>query len=131
MHENAEHVSEWDVTMRVPPPTLRVLHCLLHSALAEKHAYREGTLPLRSIHELALMLSVFDEEIDWGIISRLLKSDGQSNMIRAWVYLAHRLFGSSLPAPWEVTPRMVAHYARCRLQARWGLSITLRKISRV
>ncbi len=131
MRENAEHVSKGDVSMSVPTPTFRVLHCLLHSALAEQNAYREGTLPLRSIHELALMQTVFDEDVAWEEISRLLESGGKLNILHAWVYLAHRVFDSSLPAGWETTPRMVAHYARCRLQARWGWSITLRKFSRV
>ncbi len=119
------------LTMRVPTSTSRVLHCLLHAGLAEFNAYRSGILPLKSIHELALLQSLFEKECNWDTIAKILRNGGQSRLLHAWVYLAHKLFGSTLPKGWDVTPRMRLHYARCRFQARWGLSITLLHLTRV
>ena len=129
--DRARYVHGEGVAMYIPDPTSRVLHCLLHSAFQELNAYRSGILPLRSIHELALLQYLFATEIDWDTISHLLSAGGKPKLLRAWVYLAHRLFGSALPSGWEATPRMRAHYARCRLQARWGLSITFLHFSRI
>lgn len=129
--DQAEQLEHDDLIMATPSPTFRVLHCLLHSALTEFNAYRSGILPLRSIHELALLQSRFETQIDWDIISRFAAARDLSRVVRAWVYLAHRLFGSKLPVGWNTTAAMRAHYTRCRLQARWALSITLRHIERI
>lgn len=115
----------------IPCPTHRVLHCLLHAAFLEFNAYRAGTLPLKSLHELALLQNLFKSKVDWADISRLLKTSRNTKLLRDWVYLAHKLFDSPMPSEWSTTAHMRAHHTRCRLQARWGLAITLREIKRV
>ncbi len=116
--------------LRLPSWTSRALHCLLHSAFLEANAYRSGILPLRSLHELALLQNLHGSEIDWPGISQLLMGSGKQKPLHAWPYLAHRLFGSALPPDWKVSLPMRAHYWRCRWQARWGVSITLRHLAR-
>jgi hypothetical protein len=128
---NTERLSYGDDhALRIPSWTSRVVHCLLHSAFLEANAYRSGILPLRSLHELALMQSSHGPEIDWLDIWQLLSGSGKRRPLRAWPYLAHRLFGSALPPTWKTMLPMRAHYWRCRWQARWGVSITLRHIAR-
>ena len=128
---SAECVPTADLSLAAPSPTARVLHCILHSAFFESNAYRSGTLPLRSIHELALLQNLFSTKIDWPAISRFMAEDGKSTVLRCWVYLSHRLFGCPMPNGWNTTPQMLAHYARCRLQSRWGVSVTLRHLTRI
>jgi hypothetical protein len=115
-------------TLRIPSPTCRVIHCALHSAFAEHNAYRSGLLPLRQLYELALLQQRFAEEIDWEGIALALGRGGKMKVFRAWLYLAHRLFGSRLPGQWRTSASMAAHYVRCRLQARWGLYLTLKQL---
>jgi len=130
IRKEAEPVREQKAAMSVPSRTHRALHLILHSAFVD-NAHRCGTLPLRPIHELALMQSVFGAEIDWSTIRGLLKTDGKSNVLNDWLYLAHRLYGSPPPDGIKPGVRAVAHYARCRIQARWGLSVTLRTFGRL
>lgn len=116
--------------LRVPSWTSRTLHCLLHSAFMESNAYRSGILPLRSLLELALFQHLHGSEIDWTCIAQLLSGSGKQRPLRAWPYLAHRLFGCALPTDWTPSLSMLAHYRRCRWQARWGVAITMKHLSR-
>jgi hypothetical protein len=130
VNNSAERIVVDGAVARVPSPTARVMHCLLHAALSEFNAYRSGTLPLRSLYELSLLVTLFGDEIDWDLIRNFLKSGRKPQMLQAWIYLAHRLFGCALPPGWEATPRALSHYLRCRLQARWGVSMTLLHFAR-
>jgi hypothetical protein len=129
--EGSVPFAEGPVAMRRPNPTHRLLHCLLHSAFNELNAYRAGTLPLRSLYELAWLQNFFLDDIDWETINHVMSSGKKSSLFRAWVYLAHRLFGSDLPPGCTATPGMWAHHLRCRLQASLGLSVTLTSVARV
>lgn len=111
-------VNEYGIALRVPSPTHRVLHNLLHSDLInETHA--RGRLALRSLYELALMQALYRECLDWETIRRLMDQGGQARVLRASLYLAHRYFGSPMPDRMRPTPGTVAHHARARLQVRW------------
>lgn len=128
--QNAVPISGPNVTIAVPAPTERTLHCLLHSSMADKNAYRCGTLPLRSLHELALLQTQLDGQIDWEGIRQLLGRGRKLPVLNAWLYLAHKLFGTQLPPDVPPTIGAVLHYLRTKMQARWALSITLTTISR-
>jgi len=118
------------VSMSVPINTHRVLHLILHSAFMDGH-HRRGTLPLRSIHELALIANRFTNDIDWRRVGRTFGANRELQVVSDWVYLAHRLFGSPIPQGFEARLRCIAHYTRCRLQARWGVALTLRTFERI
>lgn len=111
-------VNECDIALRVPSPTHRVLHNLLHSDLINQTHVR-GRLALRSLHELAIMQAVYRDRLDWETIRWLMERGGQGRVLRASLYLAHRYFGSPLPDRLRPTLGAVAHYARTRLQVRW------------
>ncbi len=117
--EQSEPVAnQSDLAMRVPSPTHRVLHNLLHSDLINQ-TYVRGKISLRSLHELVMMQAVYRERIDWEIIQQLMNRGGQAQVLRASLYLAHRSFGSPMPDRMRPTLGAVAHYARTRLQVRW------------
>jgi len=103
--------------MAVPTPTCQVLHNLLHSALADR-AYTRGSMPLRSLHELALMQMRYGSSIDWELIEEQMALGHRSKVLHAWTYLVHRLFGNPLPLGAGSTPRALVHYGRVRLQVR-------------
>jgi hypothetical protein len=116
---NIEPLEEDGTVMAVPAPTYRILHNLIHAALVDR-GYLRGELPLRSLHEMALMLDARGEPIDWTTIRQLLERGGEPQVLGIWLYLCHRLFGSPLPNGFVRTPATITHYARARLQARWN-----------
>ncbi|MGK7911631.1 MAG: nucleotidyltransferase family protein [Synechococcus sp.] len=117
--KTAHSVEVSGVSMRVPTPTCRLLHNVLHSAIVDR-AYARGEMPLRSLHELALMQTRHRECLDWTAIHQLMEDRHHSNVLKVWLYLSHRLFGNPLPISAEPNLRIAAHYMRVRLQARWG-----------
>jgi hypothetical protein len=117
--KRSEPIRESGVRMVAPEPTFRILHNLLHAALVNR-AYARGDIALRSLHELALTQAVYERNIDWGCIRQLMSRGGKQGVLNAWLYRAHRWFGSSLPEGMTPTPGVVIHYARTRLQARWN-----------
>ena len=130
MRTSAQLVSGQDSEISVPTRTHRVLHNILHSAFADGH-HRSGTLPLRQIHELAVMVNKFSSQIDWNEIRRLLATPRKLRLVNDWVLLAHRIFGSPIPRGFDTSVGCFAHYRRCRLQARWGISVSLRTFKQV
>lgn len=130
MCTNAQLVSGKESTISVPNRTHRVLHNILHSAFADGH-HRSGTLPLRAIHELAVMVNKFSGHIDWDEIRRLLPTRRKLRLVNDWVFLAHKTFGSPIPRDIDTSIGCLAHYRRCRLQARWGISVSLRTFEQV
>jgi hypothetical protein len=104
--------------MRVPSPTHRILHNLLHSDLINQ-TYARGKIALRSLHELVTIQVVEQERIDWQTIQQRMDRSGQAKVLRASLYLTHRYFGSPLPDCMRPTLGAVAHHARTRLQVRW------------
>lgn len=111
-------MNECGIALRVPSPTHRVLHNLLHSELINQTHVR-GRIALRSLHELAMMQALYRERLDWETMQRLMEQGGQGRVLRASLYLAHRYFGSPLPDHLHPTLGAVAHYARTRWQVRW------------
>lgn len=107
------------VTIRVPSPTHRVLHNLLHSDLINQ-TYVRGRISLRSLHELAMMQAHYQKSVDWKTIRKLMDRGGQTEVLRAALYLTHRLFGSPIPDQIDPTLNSVIHCARTRLQVRWN-----------
>ena len=115
----AEPISESGAAMSIPAPTCRILHNLLHSTLMNR-AHARGEVALRSLHELALTQRLHAHRIDWTAIRQIMARGGKSRVLNAWVYGAHRWFGSPLPDGMRPTLGAMAHGARTRLQARWS-----------
>lgn len=111
-------VNESGISMSVPSPTHRVLHNLLHSDLINQ-TYARGQISLRSLHELAVMQTLYRERLDWETIRQLMDRSGQARVLRASLYLARHYFGSPLPDRMRPTLGAKIHYIRTGLQARW------------
>jgi hypothetical protein len=113
-----EPISTADAAFFVPAPTVRILHNLLHAALANRN-YMLGRTPLRALHELAVMQTLYEKQTDWTKIRDLMIRGGKVKVLDAWLYSAHRLFGCALPGKMRPTFSAVTHYHRTRLQAQW------------
>ncbi|MBK8185199.1 MAG: nucleotidyltransferase family protein [Candidatus Competibacteraceae bacterium] len=104
--------------VRIPSPTHRVLHNILHADLINK-TYAQARISLRSLHELVTMQTVYGKDIDWQLIEKLMSEGDRSQIPRASLYLAHRLFGSPIPDCMRPTRGTVAHYFQARFQVDW------------
>lgn len=117
--EQAEPISNrFGIVMSAPSPTHRILHNILHADLINQ-TYARGTIALRSLYEIAMMQVFFNERIDWESLLRVMALNGKIKILYASLYLAHRLFGCSMPDRMRPTIGAIAHYARTRMQVRW------------
>ncbi len=117
--ENIEPVKVQDISVGVLTPTYRILHNLLHSALVDR-MYIRADIPLRALHELAVMQTKHRDSIAWETIRKLGDRRGKTKVIHAWLNLCHEWFGNPLPAHLRPTLGTKAHYFRTRLRARWN-----------
>lgn len=99
-------------------PTYKVLHNILHSEIVDR-CYKLGQINLRSLYDLVSISNFHGERIDWLVIQELMDYYGKGDMLRAYLYLAHRLFGMAMPDTIQPTQKSVAHFIRCRKQAQW------------
>jgi hypothetical protein len=121
MWKQGERIEVEGVAMRVPTPTHRVLHNLLHSAIMDRK-YAKGEIDLRSLYEMTRLLELYDQRIDWKAIRHLAQLDKRLKAIEAWLYLSNRLFGIPLPEGMGKRLGIAAYFFRAQLQARWSLT---------
>lgn len=114
----AGRVAQAGLVFRVPEPTDRILHNLLHAQIHHIGAYYRAVVDLRQLHEFALLAVAFGSAIDWTAIRARLTHHRLSTPLESWLYLAHGLFGTAWPyvAPPSVRARL--HAARCLLHLR-------------
>jgi len=104
--------------MRVLTPTHRILHNIVHSQLID-HLHDNGTIPLRSLHEVYCEQAAYSSHIDWAMISRQMNNNKRGRVLRAYLFMMKTLYGS--PSSSEARPTLAAHlyYQRCRAQLAW------------
>ena len=90
-------------------PTQRVLHNIFHGAIQDR-AHDLRRIPLRSLHDLGLIMEAQGGDIEWPEVSRILAAQGYGGVLNTYCYMADRFLG--LPVP--VTP-VGAAAARCRV----------------
>ena len=82
-----------------------------------------GHIPLRYLHDLALLRSQHEAEIDWGQVQRGLSRQGYQYLVPGYLYLADRLIGAQMPESIPVTPAAKRHYERVLELAPKGADI--------
>lgn len=107
------------LTLRVLSPTCRVFHNLLHSEIVNQNHVR-GEVCLRQLHDLVALCRRYGAEVDWPVIRSRMERHGQGEILRSYLYLAHRLLGLSLPEKVRPTWSSAGHLRRCRLGVRWA-----------
>lgn len=108
-----------EIRLKIPAPSHRILHNVLHSDwINGTHA--RGVIALRSLHELAAIQAARGAAIDWSRIAEMMDRGGHGRLLRASLYLAHRYLGQPMPADLKRTVGAWLHYARTRSQLRWS-----------
>jgi len=115
---DAQPLNFQGLSMRVLSPTHRLLHNILHSQLVD-HNYADGIIPLRSLHEVVTESAANQERVDWSIIQSRMEQHNRGNALRAYLYMAHKLFGMSFPEGVEKTLSSRLYYQRCCAQLSW------------
>ncbi len=104
------------VSVRVPAPTVRVLHNVVHSQLQDG-AYRLRLVQLRQVYEFTRLCRALDGRIDWREIERRLDTFERRHSLQVYLLTAVRRFGLRMPvglkvgrasrlAEWEVRQQM-------------------------
>ena len=106
------------LSMKVLSPTHRLLHNILHSQLVD-HNHADGIIPLRSLHEVITERSANQERVNWSMIQTQMKRHNRGKVLRAYLYMAHKLFGMSFPEGMKKTLSSRLYYQRCCAQLSW------------
>jgi hypothetical protein len=106
-------------TFYVPTPTHRAIHAIFHSEVQAQSNYALGRIPLRYLHDVGLLRSKHDAEIDWDEVKRRLSARGYGHFVPGFLYLADRLLGLRMPESVPVTWRARRHYDWCLAQFKW------------
>jgi hypothetical protein len=92
-------------------PRHRVLLLLMSFSIFDPH-YRNGTIPLRGLHDLAAICSRHPG-IDWRAIAQMVSDHGLDRPAQAWLHMASRLL--QVPVPQALHDKHAArrHLRRC------------------
>jgi len=111
-------------------PTHRVLLLMMTFAIFERH-YRSGVIPLKGLHDLALIRCHHGDRIDWETIADTIRGHGISRAAQAWLHMANRLLHVSVPSALHETTAARLYLNRClfqldcpplaRVASQWGL----------
>lgn len=76
----------------LPHASERFAHALVHTLLQDGH-WRSGTLTLRQMLELAVLIDRFRKEIRWDDIAARFRNEGRLAVLNQGCEIVHRLFG--------------------------------------
>jgi len=114
----AETARSADVVYRVPSPTHRVLHNILHAQIHHRGGFYLGEMDLRQLYELAYLARTYRASIDWPGIEERLSAHRLGVMLHSYLSLAGRIMGLAWPLPRPCCPMARFHAWRCRLQVQ-------------
>ncbi len=98
-------------------PAHRFIYGCLHSQLQDLQ-YAAGQFSLRDQVDIQYLLARHGSELDWTAIANLAETRGIFAYLAASLYLAQRMLGVGIPAPFAGNRRARAHVSRCLLQHR-------------
>jgi hypothetical protein len=95
-HERPANVVEHaGVRARIPSPSSRALHWIVHDMIKEGDYWR-GRIDLRHLHDLG-ELAKEDAGIDWVYLWEIMPDPFGRNVVETQVLTMHRLFGTDIP----------------------------------
>jgi hypothetical protein len=106
------------IPIRVLSPSHRALHNILHSQLVD-HNYLAGILSLRSLHEMVIESVAYADKLNWSLIHSLMERHNRGEVLRTYLYQAHRLLKFPLPTGIQKTPGCWLYYWRCIAELGW------------
>jgi len=100
------------VTFHLMSPSQWTLYNIAHSEIHRSN-FRRGSISLRDLLDFSVILSRYTGSIDWREIKVKMESKGLEKLVRAYLYMGSRLFGTVLPS--DLQPRLSSflHFTRC------------------
>jgi hypothetical protein len=89
----------------------QLAHCVIHSQWNDK-AHRTGSIPLRQLHNFAVLYSQINDPSAWSTAVRWLQQRGMGRVTGGHAALERYLFALDLPTP-DQTIAGRAHLTRC------------------
>ncbi len=77
-------------------PSFELYHAFLHSEISHA-AHKNNTLELRHLHHAAVIINIFQEEIDWDLLAKEVEKHGLASTWSDYLYSLKRLFGTKIP----------------------------------
>ena len=108
---------------RMANPTDRVVHCIAHGQISDRH-YRRGYPQLRTLVDLSVLCGRYRAEIDWADVERRFQVAGFGNLLAGTIAQLEFLLGPHVPAGLrrgggEETARMRRAITRGRTARKW------------
>jgi hypothetical protein len=94
-HRTPRLVARAGVGARIPSPTSRALHWILHDLIKEGDYWR-GRIDLRHLHDLA-ELARTEEHVDWACLREGMQDRTGRNALDTQLWTLHVLFGAEVP----------------------------------
>ena len=101
----------------LPGPTDRFGHALVHTMLQDGY-FRAGTLTLRQMLELAMLLQRYRDEIAWPALAERFRAAGHFAVLQQGCEMVHRLFGMARVEQVEPCARNPLAPFRAKLERR-------------
>jgi hypothetical protein len=98
------------VRVKIPSPTSRALHWIVHDLIKEGDYWR-GRIDIRHLYDLA-ELARTEEGVDWRYLRDIMPNQLGRNVIETQMLTLHRLFGSDIPL--DLRSRKVVHFQHWR-----------------
>jgi hypothetical protein len=111
----------------VPTATHAMVLTIAHAQLQDE-CYRLLTVPLRSLHDVAVVMATGEVIVDWDQVAHHFRRAGHSQVLGGFAVACDELFGVALPLPQGSRRRLQAARAALRyprLAARYGEIVTL------
>ncbi len=103
----------------------RALHAVFNSAVQDR-AHKLGNVPLKQLHDLALICEAGGRDIDWEAVCVAFSRCGLAPAFDAHLYLAHQCLDLPMPGAIRPTLRARLHHRRCLAQlTRPGIGAAL------
>lgn len=112
---------------RVPTPTHRVLHNILHAQVHHRGGFYLGEIDLRQLFELTYLARVYERSINWPLIAERLREQRLEVMLHSYIRNAERLMGLAWPLDRPCRLRARFHTWRCNLQFRYPVLLAVAK----
>jgi len=91
-------------------PTYRVYHSFLHTEIQDKnHLFKKITL--RHLYDFTILVNKYDREIDWNLLSELVKKNNCRYILEDYLYLVRMFFSLETPLTIE-NARTIKHYKK-------------------
>jgi Uncharacterised nucleotidyltransferase len=102
------------LSLRVLSPSHSVIYNIVHSEVHHEN-FELGRISLRDLLDLAIISRFHSASIDWCSIEARMKRHNLGRVLRSYLHIGMKLFGSPVPHDFRPTAGSTFHYYRCLL----------------